>query len=153
MTEPDIPQRPAGLFYSANRDTLELRLFSGAQPPSPLVVARPQSTVSGARIQLGWGEDGRLYGIALHGASQAVPTSVLRTHAGQLPSPGPMAKDPDDWFLPLFDGAELAANAHVPVHDGSTRPPVSLMLASTGRIVGFIVSDAAAHLPEAMTTR
>ena len=145
-------QRPAGLFHRPEKDTLELRLFTDGRPPSRLTLVRAQDLLRRFHLQLGWGEDGRLYGIAVLNASKTVPAGVLRGQGGPLPPPGRLTNDPDDWFLPLFDGADMVTQERVAVLDGSARPRVSVMLAASGRIAGFVVVDGAAHLPEAMTS-
>lgn len=154
VPQPDASQqRRAGLYHRPEKDTLELRLFAGGRPPSRLTSLRAQDLGGRIHLQLGWGEDGRLYGIAVLGASNMIPTGVLRGQAGPPPPPGPLAKETDDWFVPLFDGADMVVRERVAVLDGSIRPLVSVMLTASGRIAGFVVVDGPTHLPEAMTSR
>lgn len=140
---------PPGLTYAPDIDALEVKLFDGQAPPTPLVSRAANHHDGEVQLHLQRGEtDERLYVIVIMGATAAVPSGVLRAAAGTpLPPPGPMRNTPGDWFVPLFAEAAQVSRRTIAVDDGPGRPPLGVMLAASGRIVGFVVPDGRRQLP------
>ena len=146
---PDLPLRP-GLYHRAKSDTLEVRLATGPAT-SPLAGIPAQDVFGSVRVRLHRDADDRLVAIVVLRASTAVPTAILTGRSEATPPPGPLEKEPGNWFVPLFTGADLVARRFLVLDDGTDEPAVSVALSASGRIAAFVVANAAAQLPAAVT--
>lgn len=152
MVETDPAQEPLrpGLYYRAKTDTLEVRLATGV-PSSPTTGVLAQDLGGQVAVRLQRDDDGRLVAIVVQRASTSVPASLLKGRSDRVPPPGPLTREPADWFVPLFDGADLATSRYAVLLDGTNAPAVSAALSSSGRLTAFVVADAASELPEGIT--
>ncbi len=140
---------PPAVRYEAVTDLLVLKMHPGEELPAecvmqPVDIDMPPVMRLTAMVGM---DDARIYAFGVSPASIFVPAGVIRA----APTPiAPVETEPDTWLLPLFDGAQRAAAGSLPLDLLDGWPPVTLLLANSGRMVGLTVPAARRRLVESL---